>query len=320
MSQPKISVVTPSFNQATFIEQTLRSVLEQQYPNLEYIVIDGGSTDGTLDILRQYENRLAYWVSEPDLGQADAINKGFTMASGDICSYVNSDDLYKQGCLWRVATDFSGDAGREWHAYPVQDFADGALLELHDTPRFSRALGKMSAGDRERTANHLMYWVVGRVGLHQPGVFWRRDQWKEVQGFDVRYHYAFDRQFFMKLVLAGYPLITHGGQPVAHFRLHDSSKTVRMLRGTDNVFARERSKIADEFEMKLDVEERRIARRLRLQDSISTAWRMSRNGASRGDCFAWLLRLALKRRGALTSRYFWGSALRFLFARPAGGS
>jgi glycosyltransferase involved in cell wall biosynthesis len=312
MGIPTITIVTPSLNQGDFIEQAIRSVLDQKLPNLEYIVIDGGSTDGTLDVLRRYESDLAHCVSEPDRGQADAINKGFSLGTGELCGYLNSDDLYEPGCLARVIDDFRTGPDRAWHAYPVRDFSADGPRDLHAAPRWSRRLGQLPAEEAERLSNDLLHWVLGRVGLHQPGVFWRRDQWARVGGFDTRYHYAFDRRFFMSLVSAGYPLVCHDGHPVARFRLHDRSKTGTHLRGVDNAFVRERIRIADEFERYLSMNDRKLARRTRVEDAVSAGWRMFREGASRRSCCAWLGRVALSRPEALGSRYFWGSALRFL--------
>lgn len=125
---PKISVVTPSFNQAAYLERTLRSVLDQGYPNLEYIVIDGGSTDGSVEIIRRYADRLAFWTSEADRGQTDAINKGLRRATGEWVAWQNSDDIYYPGAFH----DLSAVAAKHPKAGLI--IADMMLIDEHDRP------------------------------------------------------------------------------------------------------------------------------------------------------------------------------------------
>src|ERR1043165_3339789 len=125
----KISIVTPSFNQGRFLEETILSVLDQNYPNLEYIVIDGGSTDETLDVIRKYEDRITYWVSEKDRGQVHAINKGIEKTTGDIFGFLNSDDVYLPGTFKTVAEYFEGHPNSEWICGDTIMFGEGLADE-----------------------------------------------------------------------------------------------------------------------------------------------------------------------------------------------
>ena len=143
-SYPKISVITPSFNSAPFLESAIRSVLEQRYPNLEFIVIDGGSTDGSVDTLRHYHSALTYWVSEPDAGQYAAINRGFSQATGDILCWLNADDLLLPNALNIIAEIFTLFPSVDWLSSlrPGTWDADGHLVKLDTLPGFSKAAAK----------------------------------------------------------------------------------------------------------------------------------------------------------------------------------
>ncbi|MGH7567010.1 MAG: glycosyltransferase family 2 protein, partial [Gemmatimonadota bacterium] len=280
--------MTPSYNQGRFLEETIRSVLLQGYPNLEYMVIDGGSTDSSVQIIRRYEGWLSYSVSEQDQGQADAINKGFARATGEIHGYLNSDDAYLPNVLARVAEGFRENP-TGLHAYPVVDVDDEGSSEIRSVPLHRRrSMTTASHSDHAHPPPDGAVWrdslvplITGELYLHQPGVFWPALSYFEADGFDESYSFMFDQKFFLELVLAGQPLICHGGDPVARFRYHDDSKTVVSKRKVTNPFSLELWRIARQLEPRLKKGEREVVRQKRIAMALSRVWRELRSGSGR---------------------------------------
>ena len=173
---PKISIVTPSFNQAQFLEATIQSILSQNYPNLEYVIIDGGSTDGSQKIIEKYEKYLCYWCSEPDAGQYDAINKGFAKSTGEIMTWLNSDDMYCPWALKTVAGIFSELPQVEWLTtlHPLSWDWHGFCTGFRIIPGFSKEafLDGCYLHRGKRTMG----------GIQQESTFWRRSIWEKVGG------------------------------------------------------------------------------------------------------------------------------------------
>lgn len=208
----KLSVVTPSFNSGRFIERTIRSVLDQGYPDLEFLIIDGGSTDDTLEILRRYDDQV-WWLSERDSGQSDAINKGLRRTTGDVVAFLNADDTYEPGALERVAEFFTQHPDIKW-AYGKCRIIDEADDEIRrPITLYKNLLLKRYSYTKLLTENF----------ISQPATFWRREIHDEIGYINETEHYAMDYEFWLRLGQrhpAG--VIPHY---LAAFRMHDTSKS-----------------------------------------------------------------------------------------------
>jgi glycosyltransferase involved in cell wall biosynthesis len=205
---PLVSIVTPSFNQAPFLEATIQSVLEQEYPNIEYIVIDGGSTDGCVNILEKYSDHLESWISEPDDGQTDAINKGFNLARGEIFAWLNSDDVYKPGAI-AEAVEYLMENPDVGMVYGDADFIDDK----------GKRIGKFPAArtDYRRLRQ-------GYVHIPQQSTFFRSRLWNLVGPLDASFFFAMDYDLWVRL--AGISPIRYIERTWAAFRLHGEAKSM----------------------------------------------------------------------------------------------
>lgn len=206
-SWPMISIVTPSYNQAEFLERTILSVLNQNYPNLEYIIIDGGSIDGSVGVIKKYEKYLVSWVSERDNGQADAINKGFQESTGEILAYINSDDTYTPGAFLKIAKAFNKNHEADIIFGNVNhiDTDDNLVAECRFT-KFNFTTLIYEGGN-----------------LHQPGAFWTKKIHDKVNGFNPKYQFCMDYDFFCRVAESGNMVYVR--EYLANFRKHKNSKS-----------------------------------------------------------------------------------------------
>ncbi len=181
---PKISIVTPSFNMVNYIEDTILSVISQGYPNLEYIIIDGGSKDGTVDIIKKYEKWITYWVSEPDKGMYDAIQKGFERSTGEIMAYINSDDKYHYNAFFTAATIFSSMEDVDWVLGRASFYnEEGSIVDVKDMRKWSK----------------LNYYLGDFKWIQQESILWRRNLWiKAGSKINTRLKLAGDYELWLR--------------------------------------------------------------------------------------------------------------------------
>jgi len=220
---PKISIVTPSFNQGEFLEETIRSVLDQNYPNLEYVIVDGCSTDGSVDIIRKYEHRLTWWVSERDHGHFDAVNKGFAHTSGELMAWLSSDDKYLPWTFSVVADMMSSLPQIEWMTSLFHLFwdEDGRAVQCDAHRGFSRKL-ILRGGTLPGCG-----WPASSF-IQQESTFWRRSLWERSGGaLDTTCSLAADYDLWLKF--AQHSEIYSAPVPLAGFRRHKRQKTALQM-------------------------------------------------------------------------------------------
>lgn len=220
---PKITVITPSYNQGAYIEETILSVLNQNYPNLEYIIIDGGSSDNSLDIIKKYETKITRWISEKDSGQSNAINKGIKLATGDIINWLNSDDQLESDALFDIANLYLSN--------PDCNLFVGQTEFFSSEKKYGRG-GKILFPTREITFAH--------GTLNQPAMFYKTETVKKLGLLNETLHYCMDAEWWLKYLLYfDISTIAVSDNVWAKFRFHDTSKTI----SNPTEFKKEKSEI-----------------------------------------------------------------------------
>lgn len=225
---PKITIITPSYNQGQYLEQTIDSVLSQNYPNLEYIVIDGGSQDNSVEIIRKYEKHLTFWVSEKDKGQSDAINKGLKRATGEVINWLNSDDYYEKDALQIVGEAFQN---------PQTNVLCGRSRIFYNE---SNKTSHFSSGT-DIYKNNLAK-TIGWARIDQPETFFRASAINAMGLLNPKFHYVMDKEWWIRyLFLFGLGNIVQTDRILVNFRLHGNSKTVshqkKFQEETDSIYA-----------------------------------------------------------------------------------
>ena len=224
MTPPRISIVTPVFNSEAFIEEAITSVLDQNYPNLQYFIIDGGSTDNTVNLIRKYDKHLSGWISEPDSGQSDAIAKGFALCNGEIFNWLNADDSYRPLALSHVGEAFTDPS-----------------INVFAARSYVYGLGKGFVSNGTDIYPESLERTIGRARIDQPETFFRRSVISTVGGINPSLHYLMDLELWIRYLLCyGLKGIVQSDNMLVNFRLHETSKTVSQQDG----FVREGNMLA----------------------------------------------------------------------------
>jgi len=208
MDLPKVSVITPSFNQGSYLEETILSVLNQNYQNLEYIVIDGGSTDNSVQIIKKYEDRLAFWISEKDSGQSEAINKGFERATGEIVCWINSDDILLPDALNKVVNYFEN--------HKDVDFLSGYTVMINENSSIYSSV--FTIRQKKWYAKRGIYYI------NQPSMFWKRKIFETTGLLKEDCHAQMDKELLIRIFKNNFKF-GHLGEMLAGFRMHEGSKS-----------------------------------------------------------------------------------------------
>ncbi len=285
---PLVSVITPSFNQARYLEQTIQSVLEQDYPSIEYIVVDGASTDGSVDVIEKYANKLAWWVSEKDSGQADAINKGFLRATGEIVAWLNSDDYYLPGAISAAVKAFEEN--------PDVLLVYGNMLAVDERGNSFNALHY-----KQLTLQDLLCFQI----IGQPAVFFRREVLSKAGMLDPTFHFLLDHHLWIRIARHG--KILHVDQTWAAARYHAEAKN----RAKAAEFGREafRTLAWAEGEAGLGEAIRPVERRARASAHRVDARYLLDGGKSASALRAWMRAFFIHPPTALARLNIFGSAL-----------
>lgn len=240
MQYPKISIVTPSFNQAIFLERTILSVVNQNYPNLEYIIIDGGSIDDSVEIIKKYEKYLAYWISEKDSGQSEAINKGFKKATGEIFAYLNSDDIYQSNTLNYIADFFNNNR--------LVDILYGQAILINEND--------LKIGFIPALPFRLKELLNGVFSIPQQSAFWRKHVFEKLLGFNENNHTCMDGEFFARAAYHNFKF-KKVNVVLASFRIHKNSKTSDKSSQKKILFQKDRLAFISELSSKAGIQTNR---------------------------------------------------------------